>query len=92
MRALGWNAGFRDTMVSTARLWEIVEDRDVLSALRAGAAVALRASLDRSGRERLLAVAQACEASPLGAVLEAASVARDSYDDETIQVLLAAFS
>ncbi len=52
--------GYRQAALPPERLWRVVEDPSAEGTARIGAAVALAASLDDAGRERLRAAAAAC--------------------------------
>jgi hypothetical protein len=59
-RLLRSEYGYRCAAMPAERLWSVVEDAGADASARIGAAVALSASLDGIGRERLEAAAEAC--------------------------------
>jgi hypothetical protein len=74
LRRLGAGAaGPRIAPLPVERLWRIAEDPAAIAPSRAAAAVALRASLDAAGRERLRSVAASTADLPLRAAIEAAA-------------------
>lgn len=88
LRAIGSGAhvDHRTAPVAPERLFRIVEDPSLTPSARAGAAVALSASLDQEGRARLAGVANATAAPKLRIALEAAA----HGDDDALTEALAA--
>ena len=85
---------YRQAQIPTDVLWQVVEDARAMRTERAGAAIALRASLDDAGRVRLRVTAETCADTRLRVALtRAASNASDedalvdaigSFEDETV--------
>jgi hypothetical protein len=75
LRAIGSGAhvDHRTAPVGPERLFRIVEDPSLAPSMRAGAAVALGASLDEEGKERLKGAAGAIAAPKLRIAIEAAA-------------------
>jgi hypothetical protein len=75
LRAIGSGAhvDHRTAPVGPERLFRIVEDPSLAASTRAGAAVALSASLDEEGKERLKGAAGAIAAPKLRIAIEAAA-------------------
>lgn len=75
LRAIGSGANqdHRTAPVVPEKLWRIVEDPAATPAARAGAAVALSASIDAGGKKRLSAAAEAVAAPKLRVALDAAA-------------------
>jgi hypothetical protein len=68
---------YRRPAVPADQFWRLVEDAEVPAEIRAGAAVALRVSLDDEGKERLRVASSACASPKLRAAFEAVRWARD---------------
>lgn len=68
------------------RLWIIVENPAVETELRAGAAIAIAASLDGTNRDRLRSIASATVEPKLRVALESVASAADVNDLETVAV------
>lgn len=81
----GANADARTAPVLPEKLWRIVEDPSAPPEARAGAAVALGATIDDEGRTRLRAAADVTAAPKLRVVIEAA--AKDTPEDELAAAL-----
>jgi hypothetical protein len=64
-------ATYRRPVVPAEQFWRIVEDARGAPEVRAGAAVALRSSLDGEGRERLRVASEACASPKLRAAFDA---------------------
>jgi hypothetical protein len=74
-------ASYRTPAVPPEELWRIVEDTAAAPTARAGAAAALRETLDDGGRVRLRAAADACAAPRLRVALETVASADDDLVD-----------
>ncbi len=90
MRALStaWN-GYRSVGMPADRLWKVVENPAADRMCRTGAALALGASLDGTGKQRLLAAAASCAEPRLRIALETAAEATTT-DDDVLAVALEA--
>ena len=89
LRAIGSGAhvDHRTAPVGPERLFRIVEDPSLPPSARAGAAVALGASLDEGGKARLKGVAEAIAAPKLRIAIEAAAVGDDAALTEALAAL-----
>ncbi len=79
------NAYRSSAPLPSERLWEIAENPEALPSARAGAAVALRASLTEAGKARLRVASAACGSPTLRAAI--AKVAEDSDEEELTEAL-----
>jgi hypothetical protein len=82
LRALGGGdaGGYRAPSIPTEELWRVLEDPASDATARAGAAVALRESLDDGGRARLRLAAEASASPKVRVALEAAGSATDEAE------------
>jgi hypothetical protein len=89
LRAIGSGAhvDHRTAPVAPERLFRIVEDPSLAPSARAGAAVALGASLDEGGKLRLKEAAHATAAPKLRIAIEAAAAGDDSALTEALSEL-----
>lgn len=89
LRAIGSgaNADHRTAPVEPERLFRIVEDPSAAPSARAGAAVALSASLDRAGKVRLKGAADATAAPKLRVAIEAAAAGDDAALAEALSAI-----
>ena len=71
--AVGQAGGYRAASIPTEELWRILEDPKSDPTARAGAAVALRSSLNEEGRARIRVVAEQCASPKIRVALEAAA-------------------
>ena len=74
-------ATFRTPAVPVEVLWRVVEDPTAATTARAGAAFALRSSLDDEGKARLRVVADACAAPKLRVALDELATGEDDLAD-----------
>lgn len=92
LRALGMvarsNMGYRVAAVPPEQLWRVVEDPGAEPTARAGAAMALRASLDGEGRARLRAAAANSVHPKVRVALDAVATSDGSDDDAVEEALL----
>ena len=89
LRALTAPHGYRQPGIETAPLWRVVEDSTATPAERAGAAVALGASLDDDQRSRLRVASDACAHPRLRVALHRIAEGADDRDvDEAVAPLL----
>jgi hypothetical protein len=70
LRALARERSYRATALPDERLWRVLEDPAASASARAGAAVALRESLDGEGRDRLRVAAEASASPKVRVALE----------------------
>lgn len=77
----------RSMHVDLGELWAILEDPSLSPAARSGAAIALGARIDTSGRERIRIVAKATAAEELRSALELAAEA-EAEDDAALAAAL----
>ena len=77
LRGVLSNRDYRTPSVTAETLWRIAEDPAASPSARAGAATALRGTLDAQGRERILAAAKASASPKLRIAFEAATAADD---------------
>ncbi len=88
LRDLGRDGDYRAAALPPDELWRVLEDPAAEASARAGAAMALRTSLDAAGRERVR-VASAASASPrVRVALDV--VAREESDDAALREALEA--
>ena len=89
LRAIGSGAhvDHRTAPVAPERLFRIVEDPSLTASARAGAAVALGASLDAGGKVRLQGVAEATAAPKLRIAIEAAASGDDAALIEALSAI-----
>jgi hypothetical protein len=89
LRAIGSGAhvDHRTAPVAPERLFRIVEDPSLTASARAGAAVALGASLDAGGKARLKGVAGATAAPKLRIAIEAAASGDDAALIEALSAI-----
>jgi hypothetical protein len=85
--ALSRHGLYRTIVVSEERLWQIVGHGGHSADMRAGAALALRPSLDESGRRRLHYLADACAAPNLRGALRAVASSDDAAVDTELESL-----
>ena len=81
-------AGYRVATVPADKLWRVVEDPTADPSARAGAAAALRASLDDEGRARLAAIADASVHPKVRVALDAIASSKAADDDERLREAL----
>jgi hypothetical protein len=84
---LGDARTYRTPAVPPETLWRVLEDPRQPATARAGAAVALRGTLDDEARGRLRVATATCASAELRGAFEAAAEA----DDETVETALRAF-
>jgi hypothetical protein len=80
LRGLRAATDYRAGSLPLEQLWRIVEDAGAEPDVRAGAAIALRSSLDDEGRHRLHETAMASAAPRVRVALETASLAEDEEE------------
>lgn len=89
MRALGAGtgtaAGYRTIAIPEDRLWEILENPSADPSAREGAALALHASLDETGRDKVRALSRTTASPRLRVALD--GVAKES-DDSKLRIAL----
>lgn len=78
---VGEPATFRTPAVPVEVLWRVVEDPTAATTARAGAAFALRSTLDDDGKARLRIVADACAAPKLRVALDELATGEDDVAD-----------
>lgn len=78
---VGEPATFRTPAVPVEVLWRVVEDATAATTARAGAAFALRSSLDDEGKARLRIVADACAAPKLRVALDEIATGEEDVAD-----------
>lgn len=76
---------YRGVAATSEQLWKVIEDPSVLPSARAGAAVALRPSLNEEGKVRLRIASDSSGSRALRVAI--AKVAEESSDDELIDAL-----
>jgi hypothetical protein len=82
--AAGDELGYRRAAVLPERLWRVVEDPGADATARIGAAVALSASLDEAGKERLLAASDACVEPRVRIALATTAATEKGLPDEDL--------
>jgi hypothetical protein len=80
---LGARTSYRAPAVLAEHVWAVLEDPSQPANVRAGAATALRAELNETGRERMNAARAACASRELGEVLDARFHLRFAAGDDS---------
>jgi hypothetical protein len=83
LRALTGEAGYRGAAVPSEALWRVIEDPKAEASARAGAALALRESLDDPGRARLRVAVEASASPAIRVALGA--IAREETEEEELR-------
>jgi hypothetical protein len=79
--------GYRATALPAERLWRVVEDPAADPTARAGAAAALRATLDDEGRTRLRVIAESSVHPRVRVALDAVAASSSDHDERLEEAL-----